>query len=203
MPQNIEKSGLLAPSPWKSWWIYLRLSVKTPTTVDKPSNNASPKQGKPARFSDEYWMEKALYLARKAGARDEVPVGAVLVKDNQILALGSNRREQWQSPLGHAELIAVERASKKLGSWRVLDSTLYVTLEPCLMCAGVLQQARIKRVVFGAFDEKAGALVSLYTVGSDPRLNHQIEVTAGTLERECAHLLTSFFQTKRQQKKKN
>lgn len=200
MPQNIEKSGPIRGASWKSWWIYPPLSVKTPFTVEKSPNNASPNQPKPARFSDEYWMRKALHLAKKAGARDEVPVGAVLVKDNQILALGSNRREQWQSPLGHAELIAVERASKKLGSWRVLDSTLYVTLEPCLMCAGVLQQARIKRVVFGAFDQKAGALISLYTVGSDPRLNHQIEVTAGTLEHECAEVLTNFFRQKRKNK---
>ncbi len=203
MPQNIEKSSLFPSDRWKSWWIYPRLSVKTRFTVEKPTNNALPKSRPAELFSDEYWMKKALRLAARAANRDEVPVGAILVKDNQILAMGSNRREQWQSPLGHAELIAVQRASQKLGSWRVLESTLYVTLEPCLMCAGVLQQARIKRVVFGAFDQKAGALISLYTVGSDPRLNHQIEVTAGTMEAECAQLMTSFFRTKRKNKKEN
>ncbi len=151
--------------------------------------------------NDAFWMQKALKLAQKAAERGEVPVGAVLVLDGQVLALGSNRREQWKTPLGHAELIAVQRASQKLGSWRLLNSTLYVTLEPCVMCAGALVQARISKLVYGARDPKGGAVDSLYRVAQDPRLNHQIEIVSGILENECSQILKDFFKMRRQQQK--
>ncbi len=170
--------------------------IKMPFTVDKLGNSASRKISK----SDEFWMEQALLLARKAAARDEVPVGAVVVRHGEILALGSNRREQWQSPAGHAELIAIQRASRKLKSWRLIDCTLFVTLEPCVMCAGALVQARFSRVVFGAYDAKGGALKSLYEVGNDSRLNHKFETVGGVLEKECATMLKDFFKQKRKKK---
>jgi tRNA(adenine34) deaminase len=177
----------------KTLWILGRSMLKLPLNVDNLINNK-------ARH-DEFWMEKALNLARKAALRDEVPVGAVIVKNDQILAVGSNRRELWQSPTGHAELIAIQRASRKLKSWRLNDCTLFVTLEPCTMCAGALVQARFSRVVFGAYDAKGGALKSLYELGNDSRLNHKFETVGGILEADCAKLLKDFFKTKRSQKK--
>lgn len=151
---------------------------------------------------DERYMRMALKWARKAAERDEVPVGAVVVaKDGTVLSYGFNMRENWQTPLGHAELIAVHRAAKKIGQWRLVDATLYVTLEPCVMCAGALVQARIGRIVYGAKDPKAGATESLYQICNDPRLNHQIPLTTGVLESECSELLKDFFRRKRVQKK--
>lgn len=150
--------------------------------------------------SHEYWMGKALKLAQKAAERGEVPVGAILVKDGQVLAQAGNRRETWKTALGHCELIAIQRASAKLEAWRLLDCTLYVTLEPCVMCAGALVQARVGRVVFGAFDPKGGAMKSLFQIGNDPRLNHQIEIVGGVLEHECSEALKSFFRQRRLEK---
>lgn len=152
---------------------------------------------------DEFWMRKALELARQAGQKDEVPVGAILVAADgkTVLAKGMNRREEWTTPLGHAELITLHRAAKKQASWRLVDSTLYVTLEPCLMCAGALVQARVKRVVFGALDPKAGAVHSLYKVLEDPRLNHRCEVEGGLLAGECGQILKDYFKEKREKKK--
>lgn len=134
-------------------------------------------------------------LAEKAG---EVPIGAVVVsEDGEVLAQAHNLRETLRSPSAHAEHLAIEEASKKLGAWRLKGCTVYVTLEPCVMCAGLMHQARVSRCVFGAYDSKAGALKTLYEVGSDTRLNHNFEVTGGLLEHECARILTQFFQKKR------
>jgi tRNA(adenine34) deaminase len=151
-------------------------------------------------MSDIAFMQKALKLAHKAALRGEVPVGALVVSpDGQILATGENLRETLSTTLGHAELLALHRASKKIGNWRLTDCTLYVTLEPCVMCAGAIQQSRIGRVVYGAADPKAGAVESLYKILSDPRLNHQAEVTAGVLGDECAQVLTDFFSARREE----
>ena len=146
-------------------------------------------------------MRKALKLARAAGKKDEVPVGALLVSaEGKILAQGMNRREEWTTPLGHAEMIALHRASQKIQAWRLLGATLYVTLEPCVMCAGALVQSRISRIVYGATDPKGGALHSLYQIAQDSRLNHQIEVTAGICGDECSQILKDYFKTKRKPK---
>ena len=147
------------------------------------------------------WMAKALELAQKAKALDEVPVGAVIVKDGEIIGEGWNHRETEATALGHAELMAIQAASKKLGSWRLLDCTLFVTLEPCVMCAGALVQARIPRVVYGAKDPKGGGMGSVYQIGQDPRLNHQIEITGSVMETECSLILKEFFQKKRRSQK--
>jgi tRNA(adenine34) deaminase len=148
---------------------------------------------------DEFWMRKALELAQKAGERDEVPIGALLIGSDgtSILAKAMNRKEEWMTPLGHAELIALHRASQKRRAWRLSGSTLYVTLEPCVMCAGALWQARVSRVVFGASDPKGGGVRSLYQVLEDPRLNHQCEVLGGVLANECGALLSNYFRGKR------
>ena len=147
--------------------------------------------------SDEYWMEKALKLAQKAALRGEVPVGALLVKDGKMVAFASNRREEWHTPLGHAELICLQRASQKLKAWRLTDSTLYVTLEPCVMCAGALVQSRVKRLVYGAEDPKGGAVKSLFQIADHPKLNHRIEIVSGVLESECSQVLKDFFKKRR------
>lgn len=151
---------------------------------------------------DLLWMKRALELAKKAAKLDEVPVGAILVHKGQLVAKAFNRRETWNTPLGHAELIAIQRASQKLGAWRLSDCTLYVTLEPCVMCAGALVQSRISRLVFGAKDHRGGGSVSLYQIPQDTRLNHRLEVAGGVLEEECALLLSDFFRKKRQEKNK-
>ena len=148
---------------------------------------------------DEFWMRKALSLARRAAIKDEVPVGAVLVAADgkTLLGQGLNRREEWMTPIGHAELITLHRASQKKQAWRLLGSTLYVTLEPCVMCAGALIQARVQRVVFGAKDTKGGAVESLYQILQDPRLNHRCEVSGGILAAECGQILKDYFRKKR------
>jgi tRNA(adenine34) deaminase len=152
---------------------------------------------------DVKWMRVALKLAQKAAAQGEVPVGAVLVSPTgELLSKASNVRETLHTPLGHAELLSLHRASKKLQSWRLEDCTLYVTLEPCVMCAGAIQQARIGRVVYGAKDPKAGAVESLYKVLSDSRLNHQVKLTSGVLEKECSEVISDFFQSRRDESKK-
>lgn len=144
-------------------------------------------------MNHEFWMKKALKLAQKAEAIGEVPIGALVVKNNQIISAGYNRKEHLLTPLAHAEMIAIHKASQKLQSWRLTGCTLYVTLEPCVMCAGTLWQSRIDLVVFGAFDPKGGALGSLYQIGQDPRLNHRYETIGGVLESECSQVLKSFF----------
>ena len=142
-------------------------------------------------------MLQALRLAREALALGEVPVGAVIVRDGSILAQAHNLRELLSDPTAHAERLAITLAGRALGSWRLTGCTLYVTLEPCPMCAGAIVQARIARVVYGAADPKAGACRSLYRLADDPRFNHRAEVCGGALGRECSELLTEFFRSKR------
>src|SRR5512133_2830357 len=124
----------------------------------------------------EYWMNRAIAEARKAEVKDEVPIGCVIVRDGRIIARGHNLRETAQDPAAHAELIAIRKAARKLGSWRLLDTTLYVTLEPCPMCMGAIILARIPRVVFGCYAPKGGAAGSLYDLSCDSRLNHRVEL---------------------------
>lgn len=138
-------------------------------------------------------MAKAVAEARKAEAIAEVPIGCVIVHGGKIIARAHNLRETRQDPAAHAELLAIRKAARKLGSWRLLDTTLYVTLEPCLMCMGAIILARIPRVVFGCYDSKAGAAGSLYDLSNDARLNHRCELVSRVLEAECSALLSSFF----------
>jgi tRNA(adenine34) deaminase len=140
------------------------------------------------------WMCEALLLAGHAKAAGDVPVGAIVVdREGRVIGRGWNRREVDQNPLGHAELMALEEAAKTRGSWRLDDCSLVVTLEPCVMCAGALVQARIETLIFGAKDEKGGAALSLYAVPSDPRLNHRARVVSGVMEKECRSVLQEFF----------
>lgn len=151
---------------------------------------------------DEKWMRLALKLAKRAAALGEVPVGAVLVgADGVLISQGFNQRESLGTPLGHAEALTLHRAAKKLKNWRLGNTTLYITLEPCLMCSGAALQSRVRRVVYGTKDPKGGAIDSLYKTFEDKRLNHQIEVTSGILERECSSILTDFFQQRRESHK--
>lgn len=151
---------------------------------------------------DEKYMYMAIMEAKKAREIGEVPIGAVIVFENEIIATGYNVRETTQSTLAHAELVAIKEANKKIGSWRLEDCTLYVTLEPCPMCAGAIIQSRIKRVVYGARDPKAGCAGTLMNLLDENKFNHQAELTTGVLEEECSTLLTSFFRELRKQKKK-
>lgn len=151
---------------------------------------------------DEYWMEQALAAAQQAASENEVPVGALLIRDGQVLATGYNLREQAKNPTAHAELLAITRAAKALGDWRLEHCTLYVTLEPCVMCAGAILLARIPRVVYGAADPKAGAVNSLHQLLTDPRLNHRCDVTGGVLAERCGRILSEFFQAQRRMGKK-
>jgi tRNA(adenine34) deaminase len=141
----------------------------------------------------EFFMGKALEQARAAAEIGEVPIGAVVVCDGEIVAVGSNRREIDADPTAHAEMIAVRQAASVLGRWRLEGCTVYVTLEPCPMCAGALHAARVDACVYGAVDPKAGALGTLYDIASDTRLNHRYEVTAGVLAEESSALLKEFF----------
>jgi tRNA(adenine34) deaminase len=143
---------------------------------------------------DETWMNLALEEADRAAESGDVPVGAVIVDEQGILlSRGRNRRELEGDPTAHAEVDALRRAATRVGHWRI-EGTLYVTLEPCVMCAGALLNARMRRVVYGALDPKAGATQSLYSVGSDERLNHRFETTSGILQEACVARLQSFFQ---------
>ena len=150
-----------------------------------------------SRFDDESFMRLAIAEAEHALAHDDVPIGAVVVHDGAVIGAGHNERELRQDPTAHAEAIALRAAAAALGSWRVLDSTLYVTLEPCAMCAGAVVLARVPRVVFGCTDPKAGAAGSVLDVLAEPRLNHRPTVTGGILAGECAALLTGFFAARR------
>jgi tRNA(adenine34) deaminase len=146
---------------------------------------------------DEYFMHLALREAERALEHDDVPIGAVVVREGEVVATAHNERELRQDPTAHAELIALRDAARVAGSWRVLDSVLYVTLEPCAMCAGAVVLARVPRVVFGASDPKAGACGSVLDVLSEPRLNHRPEVAGGLLATECGELLSGFFASRR------
>ncbi|HHT46989.1 MAG TPA: tRNA adenosine(34) deaminase TadA [Firmicutes bacterium] len=151
---------------------------------------------------DEQYMQVALGLAEEAFKRGEVPIGAVLVRDGEILSQNHNRREELKDATAHAEILVLREAGSLLGSWRLLDTTLYVTLEPCPMCAGALVQARVSRLVFGARDPKGGAAVSLYNIPADTRLNHRLEVEEGVLSERCASLLQKFFKERRERREK-
>jgi tRNA(adenine34) deaminase len=149
----------------------------------------------------EYWMTRAISEARKAETKDEVPIGCVIVHEGKVIARGHNLRETTQDPAAHAEMVAIKKAARKLGSWRLLDTTLYVTLEPCTMCMGAILLARIPRVVFGCFDPKGGAAGSLYDLSKNPGLNHSVELVSRILEGECSALLTEFFSALRRRKR--
>tara|TARA_B100001750_G_scaffold244920_1_gene263321 strand:- start:37 stop:531 length:495 start_codon:yes stop_codon:yes gene_type:complete len=155
------------------------------------------------RARDERYMRMALDEAARSAARGEVPVGALVVRDDEILARAHNLRESAQDPAAHAELIAVRKAAARLGSWRLEGCTVYVTLEPCPMCAGLLVNARVPRVVWGAADPKAGAFVTLYRIGDDPRLNHRIDDQGGVLADECGQALRDFFTSIRARRRAN
>ncbi|MBI5561028.1 MAG: nucleoside deaminase [Deltaproteobacteria bacterium] len=138
-------------------------------------------------------MAEALKEALKAAKTGEVPVGAVIVREGGVIARGYNKKESSLDPTSHAEIIAIRRASRKIKNWRLERATLYVTLEPCLMCMGALVQARVERLVFASFDPKAGACGSLYDISGDERLNHRIKVASGVMEKEATELLKGFF----------
>ncbi len=143
-------------------------------------------------------MQQAIAIANEVKSSGDVPVGALIVSEaGEIVSFGKNEREKDNDPTAHAEILAIRRAGEKLGSWRLDDLTLVVTLEPCVMCAGAILQSRLKRLVFGAFDQKAGAVGSCLDVIRDVRALSKVEVVSGVLEKECAKLLTDFFATKR------
>lgn len=156
-------------------------------SAEMPADNAS----------DSHFMRLALREAGAAAAEDEVPIGAVIVRAGQIIAAAHNQREQLRDPTAHAEMIAITQAAGVVGDWRLEGCTLYVTLEPCPMCAGAIVLARIPRVVYGAADPKAGAAHTLYQLLTDLRLNHRAEVTPAVLAAECGAVLTEFFEQKR------
>jgi tRNA(adenine34) deaminase len=150
-----------------------------------------------AQLTHKVWMDRAITQAKLARGAGDVPVGAVVVRDGEVVGQGHNRREADQDPTAHAELLALRSAARTVGSWRLERCTLYVTLEPCAMCAGATVLARLPELVFGAADPKAGAVGSLMDIARDPRLNHRVEVTAGVLADECGELLTRFFRARR------
>ena len=163
-------------------------------------------------MTDEDYMGMALDEARRAAEMDEVPIGAVVVyapvdpatrrptAEPRVIARACNLRETTRDPAGHAEFLALKQAARELDAWRLTGCTVYVTLEPCIMCAGLMHQARIDRCVYGASDRKAGALGTLYSVNADERLNHTFEAVPGVLEEECAALLKEFFKNKRRKR---
>lgn len=148
---------------------------------------------------DEQFMRTAIEAAHIAEENDDVPIGAVIVHEDRIIAKAYNQREQLKDPTAHAEIIALTQAAEFIQSWRLHDCTIYVTLEPCPMCAGALVLARMDRLVYGCEDPKTGACSSLYNIVQDERLNHRLEVTKGVLENQCSQLLQSFFQKRRKE----
>lgn len=177
-----------------------------PTPTHDRASNAAPRTAAPsdvatgdAAVGDDGFMLLALDAAARAGDAGEVPVGAVVVVGGEVVATAANRREELADPTAHAEILALRAASEKLGRWRLDDATLYVTLEPCPMCAGALVASRLARVVFGATDPKAGSCGSLYNLCADPRLNHELPVTPGVKGQECGELLTNWFAERRGQ----
>ena len=145
----------------------------------------------------EIFMREALKEAEIALANDEIPIGCVLVKDGQIIGRGHNAREELQRAVMHAEIMAIEEANQQENSWRLLDTTLFVTIEPCVMCSGAIGLARIPKVIYGAKNQKFGAAGSLYNILTDERLNHRVEVESGLLEEECAAIMQNFFRNRR------
>lgn len=166
--------------------------------ADKGAGSQTLGVGTPSLAADEQYVRNALDLARDAALRNEVPIGAVVVQNGAIIAAASNRTIRDQDPTAHAEVLAIREASSKLDRWRLDDCTLYITLEPCAMCAGAIVLSRMKRVVFGAWDEKAGMAGSIGDLLRHPRLNHRPEVRAGVLADECARLLEEFFRDQRE-----
>lgn len=152
---------------------------------------------------DEKYMKEAIKQAKKAAAAGDVPIGCVIVYKDQIIARGYNKRNAKKTTLAHAELLAIEKASKKINDWRLEECTMYITLEPCQMCAGAIVQARIPRVVVGAMNKKAGCAGSVLNLFQIPAFNHQVEFENGVLEEECSSLLSTFFRELRSEKKKN
>lgn len=146
---------------------------------------------------DNFWIERAIRLAEEAGRNNEVPVGALLVLENKIIGEGSNRPIAACDPSAHAEIIALRSAAKNIGNYRLNHSTLYVTLEPCIMCVGAIVHARVKRVVFGARDPKSGAVESVFEFGKTDKLNHVVNYEGGLREAECGKLLSDFFRARR------
>lgn len=150
---------------------------------------------------DYCWLRRCLRLARYAAQQGEVPVGAIVIgPQGQVLGVGYNRRERERSPLAHAEMIAIQRAARRLGNWRLIDCTLYVSIEPCIMCAGSILQARLRRLVFGSLDPKGGGVHSLYQLLNDARLNHQVREVIYLPERECGQIVTDFFRERRRRR---
>lgn len=154
-----------------------------------------------SELNDAYWMKQALALAQKAWEQGEVPVGAILVLDDEVIGQGWNRPITLHDPTAHAEIMALQQGGQIVQNYRLLNATLYVTLEPCVMCAGAMVHSRIKRLVYGASDLKTGAAGSLLDVLRHPGMNHQIEITAGVMANECSEMLSQFFQQRREQKK--
>lgn len=154
-------------------------------------------------MNEEKYMRQAMKQALKAQDKDEVPIGCVIVKDDKIIARGHNLRQSKQQSYAHAEMVAIQKACRKLGTWRLEDCELYVTLEPCPMCAGAILQSRIKRVIYGAKDPKGGCIDSCMKMYETKGFNHYPTVLSGVLEEECASLLTNFFRRKRELKKQN
>jgi tRNA(adenine34) deaminase len=150
---------------------------------------------------DEIYMMEAINEAKKAEALNEVPIGAVIVHNGKIISRAHNLRESEQNSLAHAELLAIEKACREMGSWRLEDTTLYVTLEPCPMCSGAIVLSRVKRVVYGAGDPKGGCAGTLMNLLQEPRFNHQSEVVSGVLENECSQMLSDFFRKIRDRKR--
>lgn len=150
---------------------------------------------------DIYFMREAIRQAKKAAAIDEVPIGCVIACGGKIIARGYNKRNKAKTALGHAEIIAIQKASRKLGDWRLEDCTIYITLEPCPMCAGAIVQARIPRVVIGAMNPKAGCAGSIFNLLQEDRLNHQAETVRGVLEEECRQMMKEFFRGLRERKR--
>lgn len=152
--------------------------------------------------TDEKYMKEAIKEAKKAGKLMEVPIGCVIVRDGKVIARGYNRRNTDKNSIAHAEITAIKKASKKCGDWRLEDCTMYVTLEPCQMCAGAIVQARMKRVVIGAMNPKAGCAGSVINILQMKGFNHMVEIEKGVLEEECSSMLTSFFKELRNAKRK-
>ena len=152
--------------------------------------------------TDEKYMKEAIRQAKKAYKIGEVPIGCVIVHEGKIIGRGYNRRTTDKNPLAHAELIAIKKASKKMGDWRLEDCTLYVTLEPCQMCSGAIVQARVKKVVVGCMNPKAGCAGSILNLLQVDRFNHQVELETGILEEECSEMMKSFFKELREKRKK-
>ncbi|WP_177505486.1 tRNA adenosine(34) deaminase TadA [Anaerosinus sp.] len=152
-------------------------------------------------MNDEGYMKLALAEAQKAFALGEVPIGAIIVMDGEVIAVGHNMRETWNDATAHAEVVAIKAACEKLNRWRLSGATLYVTIEPCPMCAGALVMSRVDRVVYGSTDAKAGAVESIFNIVNHQALNHRLEITSGVLEDECRNLMKKFFKERRQLKK--